>query len=54
MRETTRRRYLHIFNRYKQLLGTGTVMHIYYCLADEFDMSTERIRQIIALMRHNW
>ncbi len=51
MRLTTQRRYLHIRERYKQLLGTDTVMHIYYRMADEFDMSVERIRQIIALTR---
>lgn len=54
MRETTRRRYRRIYKRYKELLGRGAVMEIYYRLGDEFDMSMERIRQIIALMRHNW
>lgn len=54
MRETTRRKYKRIYKRYKELLGASTVMCIYYSLADEFDMSVERIRQIIALMRHDW
>lgn len=53
VRDTTRRKYYHIHQRYKALLGTDTVMHIYYKLADEFDMSVERIRQIIALKRKN-
>ena len=51
MRETTRKRYQRIYKRYKEVVGTDTVMNIYYRLADEFDMSLERIRQIIALMR---
>ena len=51
MRETTRRRYTRIHKRYLELLGTDTVMHIYYRLADEFDMSVDRIRQIIAMQR---
>ena len=54
MRETTRRKYKRIYKRYKELLGASSVMGIYYSLADEFDMSVERIRQIIALMRHDW
>ena len=54
MRETTKRRYTRIHNRFRQLLGTTNVMSIYYQLADEFDMSVERIRQIIALQKHNW
>lgn len=53
MRENTLRRYRRIRSRYKQLLGTGSVMHIYYQLADEFDLSMERIRQIIALTGGN-
>ena len=51
MRETTRRRYTRIHKRYLELLGTDIVMHIYYRLADEFDMSVDRIRQIIAMQR---
>ena len=53
MRENTLRRYRRIRSRYKQLLGAGSVMHIYYQLADEFDLSMERIRQIIALTKGN-
>ena len=53
MRETTRKKYGRIYKRYKELLGTTTVMDIYYHLADEFAMSVERIRQIIALKRKN-
>lgn len=54
MRETTMRRYKRIHKRYKELLGTTTVMNIYYQLADEFAMSIERIRQIIKICRHDW
>lgn len=53
MRETTRKKYRRIYKRYKELLGTTMVMNIYYQLADEFAMSVERIRQIIALKRKN-
>ena len=51
MRENTVKRYNKIRKRYKELLGSGPVMHLYYQLADEFDMSMERVRQIIALTR---
>ena len=54
MRETTKKRYKRIYKRYKELLGTDTVMHLYYRLADEFDLSIERIRQIIAISKHIW
>lgn len=49
MRETTIKRYRKIRKRYKELLGTDRVMKIYYLLADEFCMSVDRIRQIIAI-----
>ena len=48
MRETTIKRHRKIRKRYKELLGTDTVMNIYYRLGDEFCMSVDRIRQIIA------
>lgn len=48
MRETTIKRHSKIRKRYKELLGSDTVMNIYYRLADEFCMSVDRIRQIIA------
>ena len=51
MRETTKKRYKRIYKRYQELLGTDSVMNIYYRLADEFDMSVDRIRQIIAMLR---
>lgn len=54
MRETTKKRYKRIYKRYQELLGTDTVMNIYYKLADELGMSIDRIRQIIAICRHNW
>ena len=47
-RETTIKRHRKIRKRYKELLGSDTVMNIYYRLADEFCMSVDRIRQIIA------
>ena len=49
MRETTIKRHRKIRKRYKELLGTDTVMNIYYRLGDEFCMSVDRIRQIIAM-----
>lgn len=54
MRETTKRRYKRIRERFNQLAGTDGVMNLYYQVASEFDMSVERIRQIIALFRHKW
>ena len=54
MRETTKKRYKRIYARYKELLGTDTVMNVYYRLADEFDMSLDRIRQIIEICRKMW
>lgn len=54
MRETTKKRYKRIYKRYKEVVGTDTVMNIYYRLADEFGMSVERIRQIITICRHKW
>jgi len=54
MRETTIKKYKRIYKRYKELLGSNTVMNIYYQLADEFAMSIERIRQIIKICRHDW
>ena len=54
MRETTIKKYKRIYKRYKELLGSNTVMNIYYQLADEFAMSVERIRQIIKICRHDW
>ena len=51
MRETTINRHRKIRKRYKELLGTDTVMNIYYRLADEFCMSVDRIRQIIAMRK---
>ena len=50
MRENTKRKYERIWVRFNELTGNPRVMSIYYQLADEFDMSIERIRQII-LMR---
>lgn len=49
MRENTKRKYEKIWKRYGELLGVPKVMDIYYQLADEFDMSVDRIRQIIAI-----
>lgn len=54
MRETTRRKYMRIRERFNQLAGTDSVMNLYYQIASEFDMSVERIRQIIAISRHKW
>ena len=54
MRETTKKRYERIYARYKEMLGTDTVMNIYYKIAEEKGMSIDRIRQIIAICRHNW
>lgn len=54
MRETTKKRYQRIYKRYQELLGTSSVMNIYYKIADEKGMSIDRIRQIIAICRHNW
>ncbi len=51
MRETTIKRHRKIRKRYKELLGTSSVMNIYYRLADEFCMSVDRIRQIIAMRK---
>jgi hypothetical protein len=51
MRENTKRKYKKIWKRYGELLGAAKVMDIYYQLADEFDMSVERIRQIIAIRK---
>ena len=51
MRETTIKRHRKIRKRYKELLGTDTVMNIYYRLGDEFCMSVDRIRQIIAIRK---
>lgn len=49
MRENTKRKYNRIWKRYGELPGTSKVMDIYYQLADEFDMSVDRIRQIISI-----
>lgn len=49
MRENTKRKYNRIWKRYGELPWTSKVMDIYYQLADEFDMSVDRIRQIIAI-----
>lgn len=49
MRETTKRRYRKIRKRFNELLGTDKLMCIYLQLAEEFDLSDERIRQILAL-----
>ena len=49
MRETTKRRYRKIRKRFNELLGTGKLMCIYLQLAEEFDLSDERIRQIVAM-----
>ena len=49
MRENTKRRYLRIRRRFNEIVGSGKVMDIYYQLGDEFDMSVERIRQIIRM-----
>lgn len=49
MRETTKRRYRKIRKRFNELLGTGKLMYIYLQLAEEFDLSDERIRQIVAM-----
>ena len=54
MRESTERRYRRIFRRYHEIVGSDTVMNVYYRLADEFDMSVDRIRQIIAICRKMW
>ena len=54
MRETTKKRYKQIYTRYKELLGTDTVMNLYHQIAEEKGMSIDRIRQIIAICRHNW
>ena len=49
MRETTKRRYRKIRKRFNELLGTGKLMCIYLQLAEEFDLSDESIRQIVAM-----
>ena len=48
MRETTKRRYKRIRTRFNELLGSDKLMNIYARLEDEFDLSAERIRQILA------
>jgi hypothetical protein len=51
MRETTIKRHCKIRQRYKELLGTDSVMNIYYSIGDEFCMSVDRVRQIIAMRK---
>ena len=47
MRTTTQKRYQRIRQAAADLYGTMPVMHIYARLAEQFDLSEERIRKII-------
>lgn len=48
MRPTTQKRHRRIREAYKKIVGTMPAMHIYAHLAEEFDLSEERIRKILA------
>ena len=48
MRQTTKKRYERIRQAAGELYGKMPVMRIYTELADQFDMSDERIRKILA------
>ena len=48
MKPSTQKRYRVIRQAFNGLLGTMPVMHIYARLADQFDLSEERIRKILA------
>ena len=47
MRPTTERRYRRIRKAFNELAGTMPVMRIYARLAEQFDLSEERIRKIL-------
>lgn len=47
MKPTTERRYKRIRDAAARLYGTMPVMKIYLRLADDFDLSDERIRKIL-------
>ena len=48
MKASTIKRYKRIRLMFNELLGTMPVMHIYARLAEQFDLSEERIRKILA------
>ena len=48
MRPTTIKRYKHIREAFNARIGTMPVMRLYACLAEQFDLSEERIRKILA------
>ena len=48
MRPTTEKRYKRIRQAAGLLYGTMPVMHMYARLAQDFDLSEERIRKILA------
>ena len=53
MRTTTRQRYQRIRQAAAKLYGTMPVMKIYLQLADQFALSDERIRKILAKNQKN-
>ena len=53
MRTTTNKRYRRIRAAAAQLYGTMPVMKIYLRLAEQFDLSDERIRKILAKKQKN-
>ena len=48
MKETTRKRYYRIKKAAGELYGKMPVMRIYARLAEQFELSEERIRKILA------
>ena len=48
MKTTTQRRYLRIRKAFNELAGTMPAMRIYARLAEQFELSEERIRKILA------
>lgn len=48
MKATTLRRYRRIREAAARLYGTMPVMHIYARLAEDFELSEERVRKILA------
>ena len=48
MRPTTAKRYSRIRKAFGELAGTMPAMHIYARLAEQFDLSEERVRKILA------
>ena len=52
MRPTTEKRYRRIRKAFNELAGTMPVMRIYARLAEQFDLSEERIRKILSKKMH--